>query len=61
MTDLTGGATPILSPCVSTCAIHPVTGLCTGCQRSRREIAAWSRLSDVERVEIMRALPGRVR
>ncbi|OSP56148.1 DUF1289 domain-containing protein [Pseudoruegeria sp. SK021] len=47
------------SPCISICAIHPVTRMCTGCKRSREEIALWTRYSDEERAAIMRALPDR--
>lgn len=59
MTD--GGRKPgrIASPCVQICMIHPEAGLCTGCLRTRDEIAMWSRYSDAEREEIMQALPDR--
>ncbi|MGR3322384.1 MAG: DUF1289 domain-containing protein [Pseudooceanicola sp.] len=49
----------IASPCVRICMIHPEAGLCTGCLRSRDEIAMWSRYTDEERAEIMEALPDR--
>ena len=48
-----------LSPCVRICVIHSETGLCTGCLRTRDEIAAWSALSPDARREIMAALPDR--
>ena len=47
------------SPCVKLCVIHPETRLCTGCARSIDEITRWSKMSDVERSEIMAALPTR--
>lgn len=49
----------IASPCVKICVIHPDSGLCTGCLRTRDEIAMWSRISDSERDQIMTDLPGR--
>ncbi|MQY44272.1 DUF1289 domain-containing protein [Epibacterium sp. SM1969] len=49
----------IQSPCVKLCAIHPDTGLCTGCARSLDEITSWSKMSDTERNHIIAALPTR--
>ena len=43
----------IESPCVKICVLHPEEGLCTGCYRSRDEIALWSRLSPEQRRAIM--------
>jgi predicted Fe-S protein YdhL (DUF1289 family) len=40
---------PVPSPCISVCVIDERTGLCTGCQRTLDEIAAWSVLDDAER------------
>ncbi len=42
-------AGPVPSPCISVCVIDERTGLCTGCQRTLDEIAAWSVLDDAER------------
>lgn len=49
----------IESPCVRICLIHPEAGLCTGCYRSRDEIAIWSRLSPEARRVVMDDLPAR--
>ncbi|QPM89997.1 DUF1289 domain-containing protein [Pseudooceanicola algae] len=49
----------IASPCVNICVMHPQAGLCTGCLRSRDEIAQWSTLSQDERRAIMAELPER--
>jgi hypothetical protein len=49
----------IATPCVKICLIDGESGLCVGCQRTLVEVAAWSRLSDIERAEIMAALPAR--
>jgi len=40
---------PVPSPCISVCVMDERTGLCTGCQRTLDEIAAWSVLDDGER------------
>ena len=48
-----------LSPCVQICVIHSEAGICTGCLRTREEIALWGRLSTEARREIMAALPDR--
>jgi predicted Fe-S protein YdhL (DUF1289 family) len=34
-----------ISPCIGTCRLHPVTGLCMGCARTLQEIAAWASMS----------------
>lgn len=36
----------MLSPCISVCRMHAVTGLCEGCFRTRDEIAAWGNADD---------------
>ena len=36
----------ILSPCISVCRMHAVTGLCEGCFRTRDEIAVWGNACD---------------
>ena len=48
-----------LSPCVQICVIHSEAGICTGCFRTREEIAVWGRLTDEARRAIMAALPER--
>jgi len=45
----------VLSPCVGVCALG-ADGLCQGCLRNVDEIAAWSRLSDAERLHVMDVL-----
>ncbi|HEY6579015.1 MAG TPA: DUF1289 domain-containing protein [Rhizomicrobium sp.] len=50
---------PVVSPCIKVCAIDPTTGLCAGCARTLDEIARWSAMSDAQRAQIMRELPGR--
>lgn len=48
-----------LSPCVRICVIHDEAGICTGCYRTREEIALWGRLSNEARRAIMAGLPER--
>jgi len=50
---------PIPSPCVNICLVHPATGFCIGCQRSVDEIAGWAAYSDSERARILAKLPSR--
>lgn len=47
------------SPCISVCAMDPVSGLCTGCYRTLAEIAEWSVLDDDERRAVWAELPLR--
>lgn len=48
-----------LSPCVNICVIHPEAGVCTGCYRTRDEIAVWGGLTNDERRAIMDGLADR--
>lgn len=45
----------VLSPCIGVCSLGP-DGLCEGCLRTVDEIAAWSRMSDDERLRVMDTL-----
>ena len=47
------------SPCVKISVIDTATGLCTGCLRTRGEIAVWSSITTAERRQIMSELPAR--
>ena len=47
------------SPCKKLCVIHPDSGLCVGCFRTRDEIAAWPRMTAEERRAKMAELPDR--
>jgi len=47
------------TPCIKVCNIDPADGLCTGCYRSRHEIARWSSYTDAERRRIMQELKSR--
>ena len=52
-------ARAILSPCIGICRLDDA-GLCEGCHRTGHEIAAWSRMSDAQRLHLMdEVLPER--
>ncbi|MBI1261470.1 MAG: DUF1289 domain-containing protein [Rhizobiales bacterium] len=51
---------PIMSPCLSVCAVSGKAGVCVGCGRRLKEIAGWSGMSDAERRAIMEELPARI-
>jgi uncharacterized protein len=57
--DTIGGLPRIQSPCVSVCLVDPATRQCTGCYRTLKEIARWSRFTAEERACVMNALPAR--
>lgn len=59
MTDDVWSRDEPLSPCNKICQIHPEMRICIGCYRTINEIATWSRLTDMERREIMEVLPER--
>jgi len=48
------------TPCIKVCAVSSATGLCIGCGRTLKEIAAWGGLSERERRAIMAELPHRL-
>ena len=47
------------SPCNKVCVMEAQSGLCRGCYRTLDEIARWAGMSDLERDEVTRKLPGR--
>jgi len=51
---------PISTPCRQICAVDGRTGLCVGCGRTLKEIAAWGSLSEPERLAVMAQLPQRL-
>jgi len=53
-------ADPIDSPCIRICVIDPPSGLCRGCKRSLREIAAWGSMTGDMRRRIMAELRARL-
>lgn len=53
-------ASPISTPCIKVCAVEGQSGLCIGCGRTLREIAAWSSYDELQRRAIMAELPARL-
>ncbi len=51
---------PISSPCRNVCAVEGQSGLCIGCGRTLREIAAWRSYDELHRQQIMAELPARL-
>jgi predicted Fe-S protein YdhL (DUF1289 family) len=49
----------IASPCLQVCMVDGRSRHCVGCYRTLPEIARWSRMTDAERDDVMRALPSR--
>lgn len=49
----------IESPCISVCQLDDKSGYCTGCWRTRDEIALWGRASNEQRLEILAKLHDR--
>jgi predicted Fe-S protein YdhL (DUF1289 family) len=43
----------IASPCIGVCTLDPTDRTCLGCLRTADEIARWSQMSSVERVQIV--------
>ncbi len=50
----------ILTPCKNICVLDQASGLCRGCGRTGEEIAAWSGMTNNERMRIMDILPHRL-
>jgi len=46
----------IVSPCLSKCKIDRQTRACEGCGRTIDEITRWTKMSDEERMVVMRRL-----
>lgn len=49
----------LASPCISICQINPVSGECTGCYRTRAEIASWRTMSADEQAGLLAQLRDR--
>jgi predicted Fe-S protein YdhL (DUF1289 family) len=50
---------PIKTPSIKVCVVDGESGLCLGCYRTLREVAAWASLADAEREAILAELPSR--
>ncbi len=49
----------VASPCINLCRMDARSGLCDGCYRTIDEIAAWSRMDDARRRDILAAVARR--
>ncbi len=49
----------IPSPCINVCKMDAGTGLCQGCLRTLDEIAAWARLVDAQKQQILDLVAAR--
>jgi len=50
----------ISTPCQKICAVEGQSGMCVGCGRTLREIAAWTSYDEARRLQIMAELPARL-
>ena len=44
------------SPCIKVCVVDSLAALCIGCGRTTQEIAAWTAMSEAERLAVMAVL-----
>jgi predicted Fe-S protein YdhL (DUF1289 family) len=51
---------PISTPCVKICVVDPLSETCIGCGRTMAEIAAWTALSEADRLTVMAGLGQRL-
>ena len=49
----------LVSPCISICQIDPVSGNCSGCYRTRAEIARWRNMDYDEQAALLTELSER--
>jgi hypothetical protein len=47
------------SPCIGVCKLAETEAVCIGCHRKLSEIAAWSRLDDMEKARVLEAVRER--
>ena len=50
----------VSTPCINVCVLDPLSALCIGCGRTGEEIAAWTTMSETERLAVMADLPQRL-
>ena len=53
-------ADPAPSPCQSICRLDCASRICLGCGRTVEEIAAWTRLDETQKANVLRLLPSRL-
>jgi uncharacterized protein len=50
----------VSTPCVNVCVLDPLSALCIGCGRTAAEIAAWTTMSEADRIAVMAGLARRL-
>jgi uncharacterized protein len=48
------------SPCIGVCRLDSEAGVCSGCLRTRDEIAAWSKMPDAQKRQLLQVLERRL-
>ncbi|MEZ0238348.1 MAG: DUF1289 domain-containing protein [Methylophilaceae bacterium] len=48
------------SPCIGVCRMDSEAGVCSGCLRTRDEIAAWSKMPDEQKRQLLQVLERRL-
>ena len=48
------------TPCIQVCVLDPLSALCIGCGRTGDEIAAWTAMSEADRLAVMAGLGERL-
>lgn len=54
-----GPPRPVVSPCIKVCVMDAADRYCTGCRRTRDEIARWWALDDAGKRAVLAELPRR--
>ena len=53
-------ASALSSTCIQVCVLDPLSALCIGCGRTGDEIAAWTAMSEADRLAMMAGLGERL-
>lgn len=48
------------SPCIGVCSMDSEAGVCSGCLRTRDEIAAWPTMADIQKRQLLQVLEQRL-
>lgn len=48
------------SPCIKVCSLDEATGWCVGCGRAAEEIGDWSKMSALDKRDLLMRLPDRL-
>jgi len=50
----------VASPCIGVCRMDVLAGVCSGCLRTRDEIAGWSRMLPDQKRQLLQTLEQRL-